>query len=321
MPNQRVLITGVCGFTGRHLVDRLYRSGEHTIIGVDRPATANVRLDAYHACDLTDSAAVSEAIAAARPHVVYHLAGVFGGLPAAEIERINVGGAQHLFATLRACASKDRPIRVVAIGSAAELGSVGAATLPVTEAASCAPENPYGHSKWRATQIALAEPLDGPLRVIVARPFNLSGPGLSPLLALGNFARQVVAVARGESDAIRCGPLDTRRDFVDVRDAVDAYVALMESGEPGHIYNVCRGRSHRMGELLDELMRLAGVRAAVHSDTSLRRAGDLVDIYGDPSKIARAVGWRPCMTIEQSLADMLAAAGSPVVRTPAGQAA
>jgi GDP-4-dehydro-6-deoxy-D-mannose reductase len=321
MSGQRVLVTGVCGFTGRHLVDRLNRSGEHTIIGVDRPAASNLRLDAYHACDLADSSAVAEVVAAARPDVVYHLAGVFGGLPAEEIDRINVGGTAHLFAALRRHAHQDHPVRVVAIGSAAEVGSAGAASLPVTETASCAPESPYGHSKWRATQLALAEPPDGPLRIVVARSFNLSGPGLSPLLSLGNFVRQVVAVARGESDAIRCGPLDTRRDFVDVRDAADAYVALMDRGEPGHIYNVCRGCSHRMSDLLEALTRMAGVSTQVHSDTSLRRAGDLVDIYGDSSKIARAVGWRARIAMEQSLADMLAAAGSPVVRPPAGQAA
>jgi GDP-4-dehydro-6-deoxy-D-mannose reductase len=194
------------------------------------------------------------------------------------------------------------------VGSAAEVGSRGAAQLPVTEQACCRPETPYGQSKWEVTRLALAEPDAGPLQIIVARPFNLVGPGLSSRLSLGSFAQQIAAAARGESVEIRCGPLDTRRDFVDVRDAVQAYVALAERGRAGHVYNVCAGRSYRIGDLLERLIALGGVRARVVSEASQARPGDMADIYGDHAKITLDVAWKPTVAIERSLADLLAAA-------------
>jgi GDP-4-dehydro-6-deoxy-D-mannose reductase len=200
-----------------------------------------------------------------------------------------------------------KPVRVVTIGSAAELGSTGAARLPVSEDAACDPDSAYGRSKWEVTRLALTEPADGPLQIMVARPFNLVGPGLSAQLSLGNFARQIAAAARGEMHTVRCGPLDTRRDFVDVRDAVRAYVALAHSGRPGQLYNVCVGRSYRLGRLLDTLVALAHVKVRVVCD-SQPRPGDLKDIYGDHAKITRELGWQPAISIEHSLADLLAAA-------------
>jgi GDP-4-dehydro-6-deoxy-D-mannose reductase len=92
-----------------------------------------------------------------------------------------------------------------------------------------------------------------------------------------------------------------------VRDAVRAYVALAERGRPGEIYNVCAGRSYRLGWLLDFLVSLANVRVRVHSDATRRGPEDLTDIYGDRAKIAREVGWEPAISIERSLADLLAA--------------
>jgi GDP-4-dehydro-6-deoxy-D-mannose reductase len=194
---------------------------------------------------------------------------------------------------------------MLVVGSAAELGIAGATRLPVAENACCQPQTAYGRSKWEATRLALAEPPDGPLAIVVARPFNLVGPGLSPRLALGSFARQIADVVHGRADAIRCGLLDARRDYLDVRDAVEAYRLLAERGRPGQLYNVCAGRSYRIGELLQRMLALAGVKAAIHSNPA-DRAGDLADIYGDPGKIAAECGWAAKIDIDRSLADLVA---------------
>ena len=257
-------------------------------------------------CDLTDPEAVRQAVERADPDLVFHLAGIFGSDSPEEIRRVNVGGFVHLRDALRRQAGRrGRPIRMLVVGSAAELGITGATRLPVAENACCQPETAYGRSKWEATRLALAEPTDGPLAIVVARPFNLVGPGLSPRLALGNFARQIADVVRGRADAIRCGPLDTRRDYLDVRDAVEAYRLLVERGRPGQLYHVCAGRSYRIGDLLQRMLALAGASAAILSQPT-DRAGDLADIYGDPGKIAAECGWTAKIDIDRSLADLLA---------------
>jgi len=320
---ERVLITGVRGFTGRHLAARLRRDTHRTLYGIgtgspaagDSDARAPSRrddgllaLDGYFLCDLTDAPRVERVVDEVRPDVVYHLAGVTNGVSPEQVRAINEAGFAHLCDSLRRSALKRaQSIRLLTVGSAAELGSRGAAQLPVREDAACFPETPYGQTKYEVTRRALAEPTDGPLRIVVARAFNLVGPGMGTHLAFGRFAAQIAAFARGETDALRCGNLSSRRDFIDVRDAVEAYIALAGRGRAGELYNISSGRSHEIGELLRRMIAQSGIDVPVVVEAAARRSGDLADIYGDPSKTAAAIGRRATTPIEQSLADLLAA--------------
>jgi GDP-4-dehydro-6-deoxy-D-mannose reductase len=307
MSGVRILITGAAGFAGRHLAQRLHCDRDATLIGLDATANPGLPLDEYLQCDMTDPEAVDEAVGQISPDRIFHLAGLLGGAPADAMWKVNVGGFQSLCRSLRRRHHKRGQIRMVVVGSAAELGTLGVSRLPVPEDAPCSPESDYGRSKLEVTRMALAEPADSPLAIVVARPFNLVGPGLSTRLSLGSFARQVVDVAAGRQDAVRCGPVDARRDFVDVRDAACAFAGLAERGRPGQIYNVCLGRSYRIGDLLDLLRSQVSQTIPVMIDNSQRRTGDLPDIYGDPTKIDREIGWRPAISVEQSVADMFEA--------------
>ncbi|MCE9603660.1 MAG: NAD-dependent epimerase/dehydratase family protein [Planctomycetia bacterium] len=304
---ERVLITGVAGFSGRHLAERLSRD-DVTIVGLGRtiPARSVPQVAEFQACDLTDGAALRRAIDVIRPDAVYHLAGMTAAATFDELRAANVDALQHLIEALKSFASRnEKTIRVLVVGSAAELGSAGAARLPVSEDAPCVPESPYGRTKLEATRAALAEPAAGPLQIIVARTFNLVGPGLGKNLSLGRFAQQIGAIHRGEQAQIECGSLVARRDFVDVRDAVDAYVRLLREGVPGRLYNVCSGRSHEIRDLLHQMIELTGESMPIVETRDLSRAGDLPNVYGDPTKTAVCCGWRATTPIEQSLADLL----------------
>jgi GDP-4-dehydro-6-deoxy-D-mannose reductase len=304
-PKRVTLVTGAGGMTGRYLSASLARYWAGARVGLDRAGVADAGWSEFLSCDLTDRAAVERVVAGVQPDVVFHLAGVFGGAEPDEIRRVNVGGYLHLADALRSLARhKGRKVRLIVVGSAAELGHVGASRLPVREDAPCEPESDYGRSKHEVTRRALAEPAHGPLEIIVARTFNLLGPGLSEHLALGRFARQIAAVVRGRAETIRCGPLDTRRDFLDVRDAVEAYRLLGERGEPGQLYQVCSGQSHRIGDLLEMMLAHAGIAPPIISEATAR-PGDLADVYGDPSKLIRATGWKAEIPLERSMAEMV----------------
>ncbi len=306
---RRILITGACGFTGRHLIARLARERPSAIIGLDitEPGNSEPIGWEYSQCDLTDADAVDRTVSTARPDTVFHLAGVVRAASRDAFYRVNVDGSANLWSAVRRTAERrGSPVRLITIGSAAELGFQGASRLPVTEEAVCAPRSGYGRSKWEATRRAIAQPADGPLRIVVARTFNLIGPGQDEGSAPGTFARQVLAVVAGQSKAVHCGNLEPRRDFVDVRDAVDAYVTLARSGRPGQIYNVCAGRSYRIGDLLKHLVDHCGGNIPVVPDPSRVRRDDLADIYGDRTKITEETGWRPRIPIAQSLEDLLA---------------
>lgn len=308
---ERVLITGASGFSGRHLARRL--SNDDTLVfglGRSRPTEPAGDVAEFHACDLTHRVAVERTIVEVQPTTVYHLAGLTGNdAPAERLQSANVDALRHLIDSLRTFATgRGRTIRMLVVGSAAELGSSGAAQLPVAEDAACEPESDYGKSKLAATRLALAEPVDGPLKIVVARTFNLVGPGLGSELSLGRFAEQIAAVLRGDAHQIECGNLTTRRDYLDVRDAVALYVRLLRFGKPGELYNVCGGRSYSVRELLDAMIERTGRSIPIVERRDGRRSGDLADIYGDLTKTIACCGPLATTPIKRSLADLVDAA-------------
>ncbi len=301
----RTLITGVGGFTGRWLAESLRADGAD-VVGLGRSQATTAAVGGYYACDVTDASAVRDVIAEVCPSRVYHLAACAPAAPADVLHATIVDGFRNLHSALMQNVSRTgEPVRMLVIGSAAELGMAGAAQLPATEAAPCEPATAYGKAKLAVTRIVRDLPVDGLVQVVTARAFNLVGPGLPEHLALGRFARQVQAVRAGESHKILCGTLGHRRDFVDVRDAVEGYRAVMQFGRAGEIYNICRGRSHRIGDLLQTMLRLADVAPTIEESTAAPRCDDLRDVFGDVSKTAAECGWRASLSIERSLQDLL----------------
>jgi GDP-4-dehydro-6-deoxy-D-mannose reductase len=303
---KRILLTGISGFAGRHLAELLRRETAHDVYGLGSAATTTAPCLRYYSCNLMNATAVERVVRETWPNVVYHLAALTGNAPAERFHAVNVVGFRNLVYALRSYAQWNHMVvRLLVVGSAAELGTAGVARLPVEEQAACDPETAYGRSKLEVTRLALAEPVEGPLRVTVARTFNLVGPGMSSNLSLGRFVEQIAAYRRSEIDALRCGNLSARRDYVDVRDAAAAYVAIAERGRPGELYNVCRGRSFAIGELLSELIAASGLPVPVVAEDGSPRAGDVADIYGDPTKTERETGWLATTPMHQSLRDLL----------------
>ncbi|HEY1067094.1 MAG TPA: NAD-dependent epimerase/dehydratase family protein [Pirellulales bacterium] len=327
-----ILVTGAGGMLGRAVCAALRREtrspgplGGATIVGWGRrplpqlsgdpaavvPVPELENLDAYTACDVGDAGAVNQTLAAIAPDLVFHVAALNAFAAPDDLERVNVGGLAKILDGLH---HVGRCVRVVVVGSAAELGSEGAKVSPITEEAICRPESAYGKTKHRATQLALALPPGGCVDAVIARPFNLVGVGLDQRLALASFARQIAAVSRGERTSVGCGPLHTKRDYLDADDAAAALVELALHGQAGEIYNVCSGVGRSMGELLHALAALAGVSPILECDVSIP-PGPL-EVVGDPAKLMRTTSWRPATPIESTLARLLAAAG---VAAPLGE--
>jgi GDP-4-dehydro-6-deoxy-D-mannose reductase len=100
------------------------------------------------------------------------------------------------------------------------------------------------------------------------------------------------------------GNLDTRRDFLDVRDVVQAYRLLVEKGDPAQTYLAGQGRSESIRELVDIAISLARLRVDVVSDSSRMREGEQTDLYAEPRAL-KDLGWAPRIPVEQSISDTL----------------
>jgi GDP-4-dehydro-6-deoxy-D-mannose reductase len=116
----------------------------------------------------------------------------------------------------------------------------------------------------------------------------------------------MVDAEREGASSIPVGNLSARRDFTDVRDVVRAYRMLIESGEPGTIYNVCSGRDVEIKVIADELLALTGASLKFETDPALMRPVEVPVLRGDPGRLQRATGWEPKISLGETLADILA---------------
>lgn len=300
---RRVLVTGIGGFVGPYLLDELTENG-YEVAGLDRvrPAELEGRAPVFEA-DLTDRAAVREAVEAFRPELVVHLAAISDvALSFREPDRVravNVGGTEDL---LRAVSDEGSAKRVLVVGSAYEYGIPE--TLPIVEEDPLRPNNPYAESKVEAERVAFA--LGGELEVLVARSFNHTGPGQTEEFVLPSFAAQIARIEKGVQEAvISVGDLDVRRDFLDVRDVVRAYRLLLERGRGGTAYNVSSGVACRIGDLLDRLLELAKVAIEVRSAADRLRPVELPVLQGSHARLTEHTGWEPRIEMTETLARLL----------------
>jgi nucleoside-diphosphate-sugar epimerase len=290
------LVTGGSGFLGRHLLDLLstQTSVDLKPIALGRNPPIGWPAEAFLKADLADPEATKHAIARVEPTVVFHLAGRMPPATPAEMYRGNMLATVHLLDALRAL---DRPVRLIIAGSAAELGPVPDADLPVAEDWPCKPAGDYGLSKHMATVAGLAA--GPPLHVIIARIFNPIGPGMPASLVFGRLARELTGP---EPIRLKFGGLEVRRDFIDVRDVAQALLALAQHAGPGLVYHVGTGRSRSIGEGLTHLIARSG-REVIFEPDSFEARGP-IDSRADIGRISAETAWRPSISFEQSLDDL-----------------
>jgi GDP-4-dehydro-6-deoxy-D-mannose reductase len=306
----RVFITGATGFAGSHLVELLLEH-DHQILALVHEATSHQDLPAHDLIqpvvgDLLDPDELARAVAAARPDVIFHLAGqaypARSWIEPAQTIAVNTGGTANL---LRAAAEYGHP-RVVVVTSAEIYGPISTGDLPLTESTVPHPRHPYGVSKLAAGELARAYWERYKLPVVEARPFNHIGPRQAAGFVVPDFASQLAAIRLGRAEPIiRVGNLAPERDFTDVRDVARAYWRLAEQGHPGEAYLICSGQPVSIRHLLDLMIDLSGVSVEVQTDERRINPVDIPCLYGSFAKIERDSGWHPQIPLRQSLADAL----------------
>ena len=304
---RRVLITGITGFAGSHLAERLVERGDD-VHGIAHEAAPFAYLAGVadgvtiHPADIVDAVAVRAAIGAARPEIVYHLAGLaVPTLATADPRtaiRVNVIGTSTLAGAVAGSGA-----HLVAASSADVYGMPE--HVPIAEDAPLHPTNVYAATKVAAESVLLG--LGGRARVTVLRPSNQIGPRQHPRLAASEFAKRIAEAEAGIAEpVIEHGQLDPQREFLDVRDMAAAYeaAAAIADDEPT-AYNVGSGRAVAVGELLRILVGLARVRIGMALDPERVRAGVPPVLLLDSSRFRARTGWSPGIPLERSLSDTL----------------
>ena len=292
-----VLITGIGGFVGLRLARHLLACGER-VSGTYLDIRPDLEGVALYEADLLDSEALKRTMATAEPDAIVNLAGLSHVGDSWDWKLmpgyfwVNVVGTENILAV-----AAGHP--VVIASSADVYGLVPEEEQPISEDRRIAPQSPYALSKAASERIALM--YEG---AVIARSFNLIGPGQAPKFSLASWAHQLAAIQRNDQQAVlKVGNLSTKRDFVHVDDGAAAYHLLAKAGSPGTVYNLASGRPVQMRDALTRLLEISGVQAEVEENCFPSRPHDIPLLSGDAGRL-RALGWEPRRSLDDALRDL-----------------
>ncbi|MGC4044229.1 MAG: NAD-dependent epimerase/dehydratase family protein [Armatimonas sp.] len=300
----RILITGAGGFVGGWLAERLAAAyPAATLYGtVHGPGETRAGAIAISG-DLSDPEVAAHAVAISQPTHVFHLAGFASaaGLDEVAIARANVGATTALLDALKAAGA---PCRVLLASSGYAYGPT-----PDHPAKESAPLDPRGHYATSKVEMekAVRPYASEALALTVVRAFNHTGPRQRTGFAVPDWASQLVAIEQGKAEPLlRHGNLGSVRDFLDVRDVVEAYRQLLCEipGSPWRVVNVCSGRGVTMHSVLAGL--IAATRVSVRTEVDQARwRDDAWANVGDNGTLLELTGFQPAYALAQTLSATL----------------
>jgi GDP-4-dehydro-6-deoxy-D-mannose reductase len=311
---ERILVTGAAGFVGRHASDALARAWPQARrVALLRPGETGTPPGFEGVvADLDDEGAIDALVARIKPDLVVHLAGQASIGQAEKATDLTWRTNFHGSYGLGAAVARHAPDAVLFFSSSATVYGASFLEGAPAEDAPLRPLEAYGRSKV-AAEYALSDLVRPTGRLIIVRPVNHSGPGQrSPNFVLASFAAQIAAIEAGRAEPrMHVGDLSKARDFLDVRDVVDAYVRLIacvrDLPDRVSIFNVASGEAYEIGAILDEFRRRARRPFEVIVDPGRLRpaAVDIPRVVCDPSKLRALTGWRPRYSLGDLVGDLL----------------
>lgn len=270
-----VLVTGATGAFGQAVIARLRKSGNYRVVATSRHCDD----ESGFQLDVRNPEQLAAAINRTEPDLILHLAATFA-TDFEEAYAVNVEATRHLLDAVQKSGSR---MRVLLIGSAAEYGVVRQEENPIREDRVLCPVSIYGLTKAWQTQFAGLYASRG-VDVVVARIFNLDGPGLSERLFVGRLQKQIEEIQVGRRSVIELGPLSAIRDYVSINEAADQILAIATYAEPGCVHHVASGIPVAMHDILARYLAVHGLDASIvqeAAELSNRIGYDVPVIYAD----------------------------------------
>jgi nucleoside-diphosphate-sugar epimerase len=299
----KALVTGASGFLGSRLTAELQDKGvEVHTMGVRPWAGRHVILKA-----INDEQGIVDALANTKPDVVFHLAGATSAETRQQLRAVNAGFAEQIFRAMRRARCFPRTL---VVGSAAEYGRVDPQDLPTAEDLPARPLTDYGKTKLEQTEAALRAARDG-LPVVIARPFNVIGPGMRSHLVLAKVAERLAAIRHGDPNReLLLGDLSSTRDFIQIEHVTEAFQRLLTSDRGlGKIVNVCSGVERETRSLVQRMIEISELEVSIREDAASRRSSDApTRSVGANERLQRLTGLQPTLDVDRTLSSLLEAA-------------
>lgn len=309
---KKALITGIAGFVGSHLAELLLSKG-FEVYGLVRPRSKTDSIEPILSklhledADLMDTHSLYNLVSGIKPDYIFHLAAqsfvpTSWVSPSVTLE-VNIVGSANLFEAVRK-AGIDPVIQIAC--SSEEYGLVHPNEVPITENNPLRPLSPYAVSKLAMDYLGYQYYSSYKVRIVRTRGFNHTGPRRGDTFAESNFAKQIAMIEKGKQEpVIHVGNLDASRDYTDVRDMVVAYLLAVEKCDPGEIYNICVGKSIKIGDMLQLLLSYSKAKVEIKPDPARMRPSDVPVLLGDNSKFVAKTGWKAQIPFEKTMEDLL----------------
>lgn len=307
----KVMIIGITGFAGTFMHQLLAHIEDINLYGTFRHSTKNRNIADNFAkatlfeCDVNDFYSIEKVLSEVQPDIIFHFASyvsVFSSfknpLPTFQT---NIIGTTNLLEAVKKIVPATK---ILLPGSAEEYGKVPKDKMPIKENYPLNPVNPYAISKKVQEEIGLYYFKTFGLNIYFTRTFHYTGTGQLLGFVCSDLAKQIVDVENSKIKSIKVGNLEAKRDFTDIRDVVNAYWVIINIGKVGEVYNVCRGESIKIQEILDKLIKFSGKDISVEIDENKFRPSDVPDFVGDDTKL-KSLGWVPQHAIDDSLNALL----------------
>ncbi|HMD00576.1 MAG TPA: GDP-mannose 4,6-dehydratase [Ferruginibacter sp.] len=311
----KILLTGFSGFVSKHFLDMMNVKEPGTeIIGIAREQPTfdiasfeNLNIKFCRA-DLLDKASVDKILSEFQPEYILHLASVSSVALSWQTPYESFVNNTNIFLNVVEQVRLNKfKCRILSVGSSEEYGEVSEDLLPLAETYTLKPVSPYAVARVSQEMLSkiYAEGYD--LDIVMTRSFNHIGPGQKENFVISSFAKQLIQMSQHPSgkNILIAGDVSIIRDFLDVRDVVEAYLLLLKNGKSGEIYNICSGHGRSLNEIIQTLASQLGINVTVKTDPARVRPNENKKVIGSNQKIREELGWAPKISFEESLADIL----------------
>lgn len=316
MECKRFLITGFSGFVGRHFLQYLYDKNETTeVFGIDirKPVfDTSVYADrlkiSFKEVNLLDKESLKAVLESFRPQYILHLASFSSVAFSWQHPEESFVNNTNIFLNMTGILKElQLPCRVLSIGSSEEYGNVLPKHLPLKEDMQLQPVSPYAVARVSQEMLSKVFVDSYHLDIILTRSFNHIGPWQDERFVVPSFIRRILNIrdAGLSEGTIETGDTTIIRDFVDVRDVVNAYYMLLTEGTPGEIYNICSGTEIALSDIIAQIADIVGVKVSTKVNPEYVRPNDNRVVVGSHEKITTELGWQPVIKWEQTLRDMV----------------
>lgn len=323
-----ILITGITGQVGSQLADFVLENTSYDVVGMMRwqepmdnlyhltdRINRKDRINLYYA-DLNDYSALARMLKAVRPDYVSHLAAQSYPKTSFDIPietlQTNIIGTANLLEAIRQQKEADGYDPIVHVCSSSEVYGRAKPGMPLAEDTPFHGASPYSISKIGTDYLGRFYGEAYGLRTFVTRMGTHSGPRRSDVFFESTVAKQIALIEAGlQTPEIRVGNLSSTRTFQDARDAVRAYLLLLEASAQGKIacgeyFNIAGEEAFQLPEVIDILLGF-GTRTDIKVVTDQDRLRPIDADYQmfDNTKIRAAIDWKPKIPARKMFEDLL----------------